>query len=150
MTFVAFEEALAWLGDAIQWNGENSGTPEGHTMPRTKKNSVTQPKNGTPAASAEVLTLTEAAAYLRVGEADVLRLVREQALPARQIGSDWRFLKPALQDWLRAGPAPKGLLQLAGAIKDDPNVEEMLAEIYQARGRTEAEESECTSSTRTR
>jgi excisionase family DNA binding protein len=119
-------------------------------MPRTKKKTVTQPDNGTPTVSAEVLTLTEAAAYLRVGEADVLRLVREQALPARQIGSDWRFLKPALQDWLRTGPAKKGLLELAGAIKDDPYVDEMLTEIYQARGRPEAEESGCTSSTRTR
>jgi excisionase family DNA binding protein len=119
-------------------------------MPRTKKQSATQPENGTPTKSAEVLTLTEAAAYLRVGEVDVLRLIREQALPARQIGSDWRFLKPALQDWLRTGPATKGLLQLAGAIKDDANVKEMLTEIYQARGRPEAEGSGCTSSTRTR
>jgi excisionase family DNA binding protein len=119
-------------------------------MPRAKKNSPTQPENGTPTVPAEVLTLTEAAAYLRVGEADVLRLVREQALPARQIGSDWRFLKLALQDWLRTGPANKGLLQLAGAIKGDAYTEEMLTEIYQARGRPEAEESGCTSSTRTR
>src|SRR5438874_2048380 len=109
-------------------------------MPRTKKKAVSRPEDGPPTVPAEVLSLAEAAAYLRVGEPDVLRLVREQALPGRQIGSDWRFLKPALQDWLKTGPANKGLLQLAGAAKDDPYLEEMLKEIYQGRGRPETEE----------
>src|SRR5689334_18238018 len=74
----------------------------------------------------EVLTLAEAAAYLRVTAADVLRLAREQGLPGRQVGTDWRFLKPALQDWLR-GPRPKtneAFLALAGASKGDPDLEE--------------------------
>ena len=51
----------------------------------------------------EILTLPEAASYLRVGE-DVLRqLASEQKIPARKIGEEWRFLKSALQDWLRRG-----------------------------------------------
>ena len=44
----------------------------------------------------EVFTLAEAAAYLRLPEKEVVRLIREQALPARQAGSDWRFLKTAI------------------------------------------------------
>jgi excisionase family DNA binding protein len=47
-----------------------------------------------------VLTLAEAAAYLRLPEAEVMRMVREQNLGARQVGSEWRFLKagtPSLQ-----------------------------------------------------
>src|SRR5277367_5054010 len=48
----------------------------------------------------EVLTLVEAAAYLRLTEADVLRMVDEQGLSARQLGKEWRFLKSAIQDWL--------------------------------------------------
>src|SRR5437867_3705060 len=40
----------------------------------------------------EVLTLAEAAAYLRVSEADVVRLAQQQDLPGRLIGTEWRFL----------------------------------------------------------
>src|SRR5262245_53947152 len=107
------------------------------TMPRTKKKPGSPPANGPLAPPAEVLTLADAAAYLRVTPEDVLRLMREQALPGRRVGADWRFLKAALQDWLRTGPANKGLLERAGAMKDDPHAEEMLRETYKARGRPE-------------
>src|SRR5262245_58120969 len=73
----------------------------------------------------EVLTLAEAAAYLRFPEADVLRLVDEQGLPARHLANEWRFLKAAIQDWLRAGKSlllanKETWLSLAGIWKDDP------------------------------
>jgi excisionase family DNA binding protein len=112
-------------------------------MPRT----TTKPKPRKPAATSqpeEVLTLADAAAYLRVSEEDVLRLTREQGLPGRQIGQEWRFLKAAIEDWLRAPETrPPGLdfwqTQL-GAFKDDPHLEEMLREIYDKRGRPMTEE----------
>jgi excisionase family DNA binding protein len=92
----------------------------------------------------EVLTLPEAAAYLRLPEADVQRLVLEQGLPARRLGSEWRFLKAAIQDWLRTGSFPKGgkeaWMELAGAWKDDPLVDEELQEIYRRRGRPMTED----------
>lgn len=53
---------------------------------------------------AEVLTLAETASYLRVPEEAVLALVAKDALPAQQIGGEWRFLKRAVIDWLRFGP----------------------------------------------
>jgi hypothetical protein len=53
---------------------------------------------------AEVLILPEVAAYLRVPEEAVLALVAEDALPARQINGEWRFLKRAVVEWLRFGP----------------------------------------------
>jgi excisionase family DNA binding protein len=85
--------------------------------------------------SAEVLTLPEAAAYLRVSEKDILKLATKDDLPGRRIGSDWRFLKQALADWLHA-PSPRGrLLRHAGAAKDDPYLNEMLEQIYRQRGR---------------
>ncbi len=88
----------------------------------------------------EVLTLAEAAAYLRVTENEVARLVRDQGLPGRKLGDDWRFLKTALQDWLRAPPSKKeGLLMQIGAFKDDPDLGAMLEEIYKQRGRPDAE-----------
>ena len=97
-----------------------------------------------PIGSEEVLTLAEAAAYLRLSETDVLRLVDQQGLSARQLGAEWRFLKAAIQDWLRTGPPPRGSkeaqLAVAGAWKDDPLLEEELREIYRQRGRPMTEE----------
>jgi excisionase family DNA binding protein len=86
----------------------------------------------------EVLTLGEAAAYLRLGEAEVLRLVREQDLPGRLAGTEWRFLKSAIQAWLSqpaAKPSKEAQLAVAGAWKEDPFVEAELREIYKRRGR---------------
>jgi len=116
-------------------------------MPRTKPKPTPTPLTPpTPAANGpagEVLTLAEAAAYLRVPEVEVMRMVREQNLTARQIGGELRFLKAAIQDWLRAGtPAlqanKEAWMSLAGAWKDDPHVEEELKEIYRRRGRPAA------------
>lgn len=91
----------------------------------------------------EVMTLAEAAAYLRLPETEVLHAVREQDLPARQLGTEWRFFKNAIQGWLStSGPKGKqeGIWSFAGAWKDDPHVEEMLQEIYRQRGRPMTEE----------
>ncbi len=52
----------------------------------------------------EVLTLAEAAAFLRVSADDLTELLAQGAIPAQKIGSEWRFLKRALADWLRHGP----------------------------------------------
>lgn len=91
----------------------------------------------------EVLTLAEAAAYLRVPEAEVVHMVGPRGLPGRLIGSEWRFSKTALEQWLGTPPRPstkESLLALAGAWKDDPYLDEMLAEIYRQRGRPMTEE----------
>src|SRR5207249_6332896 len=52
----------------------------------------------------EVLTLPEAAAFLRVPEQAVTELVDKGALPAQRIGGAWRFLKRAVVEFLRFGP----------------------------------------------
>jgi excisionase family DNA binding protein len=93
-------------------------------------------------AQTDVLTLAEAAAYLRLPEADVLRLVGEQALPARCLGKEWRFLKAAIQQWLSTPlkGSKEVWMALAGAWKDDPHVEDELEEIYERRGRPVTED----------
>ncbi len=118
-------------------------------MPRTKKKPTNRSRKPAatppPAPSGEVLTLAEAAAYLRFSESDVLRLIHEQKLPARQLGAEFRFLKSALQDWLRTPPLPgskEAQLAVAGIWKDDPDLEEMLKEIYRQRGRPTTEDGE--------
>jgi excisionase family DNA binding protein len=91
----------------------------------------------------EVLTLAEAAAYMRVPEAEVVRMVGPRGLPGRLIGSEWRFSRTAIQEWLRTPPersTRESPLASAGAWKDDPYVDDMLKEIYQRRGRPMTEE----------
>src|SRR5262245_18928782 len=63
---------------------------------------TTQP--GQKTSGEEVLTLAEAADYLRVPEAALVDLVNQQEIPAQKIGGEWRLLKRALTDWLRFGP----------------------------------------------
>lgn len=92
--------------------------------------------------SLDVLTASEAAAYLRVKEADIVRLAQFHGLPGRQIGNEWRFLKEGLQDWLRT-PAPasgkEAMLALAGAWKDDPDIEAIVRRVHRRRGRPSPE-----------
>jgi len=97
-------------------------------------------KNGNASRSGagEVLTLVETAAFLRVPEEVVLRLVGPDGLPGRLIDTEWRFLKSALQEWLRSPPPPSSpalLRAAAGAWKGDPTLEEMLRDIHERRGR---------------
>jgi excisionase family DNA binding protein len=102
-------------------------------MPR---NTASAPKKGAaPRTDPDVLTLAEAAAYLRVPEADVVRLIHEQGLPGRPIGREWRFLKAAVQDWLRGPSRKEAILMQIGALKDDPTLEPLVEEIYKRRGR---------------
>lgn len=117
-------------------------------MPRTSTKTKpvtpsTLSPNGVPAG--DVLTLAEAAAYLRVSEVAVLRATRVDKLPGRVVGEEWRFLKSALQEWLKS-PLPAGdratLLAWAGAFKDDPFLDDIVKEIYQNRGRPMTEGSE--------
>ncbi len=109
-------------------------------MPRVKSKATETAKPAANGLQADVLTLREAATYLRVAEQDVLRMVHDQGLPGRQVGTDWRFLKTAIQDWLRTGTPPRlsskeALLALAGKFKDDPDLEEIVREAYRRRGR---------------
>ena len=100
----------------------------------SKKTRAVAPPSGPPA----VMTCEEAAAYLRVSEEELLRSAVEQGLPGRTIGTEWRFLKSALDDWLRAVPRPssrEALLRLAGAFKDDPDLDAIVREAYERRGR---------------
>ncbi|HSL46718.1 MAG TPA: helix-turn-helix domain-containing protein [Anaerolineales bacterium] len=47
-----------------------------------------------------IWTVEDVARYLRISEAKVYRLVKEQRLPVVRIGKTWRFRKDLLDDWL--------------------------------------------------
>jgi len=108
---------------------------------KPKPEPTSQPVVPSPAVNGpvgDVLTLAEAAAYLRLSEEVVVGLVHSQDLPGRFAGREWRFLKSAIQEWL-SKPPPKyskeGQLSVAGMFKDDPDLVEMVEEIYRRRGR---------------
>ena len=56
-----------------------------------------QPKSNT---GPRVLTVHELAGYLRVHQATVYRLLRQQKLPAFRVGADWRFNREAIERWM--------------------------------------------------
>ncbi len=125
-------------------------------MPRTSKKprraakQPTQQTNGTPpqpeaGPDPDVMTLAEAAAYLRVEPRALESILLVKDFPARQVGREWRFLKSALQEWLRTPipkPSKEAMMATAGSWKDDPTVDEMLKEIYKRRGRPMTEDGE--------
>jgi excisionase family DNA binding protein len=117
-------------------------------MPRTKpkpeplREPTPQPRINGP--TENVLTLGEAAAYLRLPENEVLRMIHEQNLHGRQVGSEWRFLKAAIDDWLRTGPRPKSNKEAwdaaVGMWKDDPTVDQLREEIARYRRQLASED----------
>ena len=58
------------------------------------------PAGGAAAAAPDVMTLAEAAAYLKVAPADVQSLISSGQVKAKQIGSEYRISKKALDAFL--------------------------------------------------
>ena len=48
----------------------------------------------------EVLTLSEAAAYLKLAERTIHRMIQRNEIPCARVGGQWRFMKSVLDDWL--------------------------------------------------
>jgi excisionase family DNA binding protein len=88
----------------------------------------------------DVLTLEEAASYLRLSRETLEREAAQGHIPGRRIEDSWRFLKAAIDDWLRSHDSRTLLLQQAGALADDEYLAELRASIYTQRGRPEADE----------
>jgi excisionase family DNA binding protein len=48
----------------------------------------------------QVMTSVEAADYLKMHVKTVCRLAKEGKIPAKKVGSEWRFLRSVLDNWL--------------------------------------------------
>ncbi len=48
----------------------------------------------------EILTLSEAAAFIRVSEKTLGEMARTRRIPSQKVGREWRFLRSALETWL--------------------------------------------------
>jgi len=51
----------------------------------------------------EILTLQEAADFLKVGRNAMSKMVNEGKIPGKKVGREWRFSKQALIEWLKNG-----------------------------------------------
>lgn len=85
----------------------------------------------------DVLTLEETASYLRMPTDAIERVATRGQLPGRRIEDSWRFLREAIDEWLRSSDSRTVLLQQAGAFSDDDMVADLLSSIYELRGRSE-------------
>jgi len=86
--------------------------------------------------TSEVFTLAEAARYLRLPQDTLRKHASRGDIPGRQIGKHWRFLRAALDDWLRRPSSKSVMLEMAGAFKDDPHLDEIVKNAYAERRRT--------------
>lgn len=51
-----------------------------------------------------VMTVEEAAEYLKLPRSTIYKLLKERKLPGRKIGRTWRFHRQVLDEWLREWP----------------------------------------------
>ena len=54
------------------------------------------------------MTLEEVAAFLRVHQSTVYRLLRTRSIPAFKMGSDWRFNQESIERWILEREAQGG------------------------------------------
>lgn len=54
---------------------------------------------------AKLMTVEEAAGYLRVGKKTIYRLLNQGKIPATRVGQQWRFNKASIDEWLLRKPA---------------------------------------------
>lgn len=88
----------------------------------------------------DVLTLEEASGYLRLSSETIVSQALKGNIPGRKIENDWRFLKSAIDDWLRSKNSSSILLAQAGALADDDSIDRLRTSIYQARERSEIDD----------
>lgn len=83
--------------------GAGLGAIMGQTMAQAMQGGQQAPA-GAPAAATvpDIMTLSEAAAYMRVGEEDVLEAIKAGQLKAKQIGSSYRISKQAVDEFLNS------------------------------------------------
>jgi len=56
----------------------------------------------------KLMTVEEAAGYLRVGKKTIYRLLKQGKIPATRVGQQWRFNKASIDKWLHQTPAEIG------------------------------------------
>ena len=86
-----------------------------------------------------VFTLKEMAVYLKMPEEKIEKQVLHGEIPGRRIENEWRFLKTAVDEWLKSYDTRNILISQFGALSDDEKLSELRMKIYSERGRSEEE-----------
>ncbi len=94
-------------------------------------------------AQSDVLTLEEAALFLRIPKTVLEQHLVLENIPGRNIGGHWRFFKPAPEQWLSQQTRSETsmasnkeiLLAQAGAFANDPTFPALLESIKKNRKR---------------
>ena len=66
-------------------------------------------------AEPDILTVEEAAEYLRVSPSTVRRMARTGLLPGVRIGRQWRFSRRQLLEWVEEAAIPEEMVELGMA-----------------------------------
>jgi len=84
--------------------GAGLGAVMGQTMGQTLQGGqqAGQAAGAAAAATPDIMTLSEAATYMRVGEEDVLEAIKSGDLKAKKIGSSYRLSKEAIDAFLKS------------------------------------------------
>jgi excisionase family DNA binding protein len=56
--------------------------------------------NPAPNPAEEIFTVTTLAAYLHCHPSSIYRLLKDKKVPAFKLGSDWRFRRAAIDEWI--------------------------------------------------
>lgn len=80
--------------------GVGMGAAMAQAMSQSMAPNAQQPSTGAPASVPDIMTLSEAGAYMRVGEEDVLAVIESGELKAKKIGSSYRISKKAIDEFL--------------------------------------------------
>jgi excisionase family DNA binding protein len=83
-----------------------------------------------------VMTLAEAARFLRLPPKYIQEKVLTGEIPGQRIGRAWRFSSAALASWLQFQYTRRALREQAGAFKDDETFLPMMEKIYKERRRS--------------
>lgn len=80
----------------------------------------------------ELITLREVAAYLRVTEKTIYRLLRRDNIPASKVGQQWRFNKASIDEWLsRSSVGAKASILI---VDDERIIRSLFKEILEELG----------------
>ena len=79
-----------------------------------------------------LMTIKEAARYLRLNYMTVYKLARKGSIPASKVGGNWRFNKERLDDWLmRQTRSGRGSVLV---VDDDVRIGDLLRDIISEQG----------------
>ena len=87
----------------------------------------------TPAQRSDILTISEAATYLKLPVSTLYRLVERRAIPGHKVGRQWRFQRPVIDEWLRRRSETISATILV--VDDEEEVRAVIAEALGGEGR---------------